>query len=80
MTSPSPSSSPANGTGARLATVLAAKAPQIVALYLAIKEQSRESVRDSVIIFCVVALVGAQAAQNIILGAIDRVLGSDKEP
>lgn len=65
---------------ARLSALSVTKVTQVVGLAIAFNEAVlRAAARDSVIAFCALCVLGAQAAENATLKLIDRVLG-DNDP
>jgi hypothetical protein len=63
---------------ARTSTVIITNLIKLVAIGIAINEMViRPTARESVVAFCALCLIGSQAAEEIIIHAIDRVFGKD---
>ena len=69
----------AHGQIARLGALVVAKAPQIVGLYLAIREAGRAERDEAMILLIALCIMGVQAAQEIAFRIIDRVFG-ERQP
>lgn len=65
---------------ARWGALSVTKVTQVVGLAIAFNEAVlRSTARDSIIAFCGLCVLGAQAAENAVLRLIDRVLEDDPQ-
>ena len=69
-----------SGRTARLTTYILTNGTKVVGVYIVLKEQSQDMVRDSVLIVGALLALGAQTTEAILLSLIDRFFGGgDKE-
>lgn len=70
-----------NGNVARGSTLLVTNLTKLAGVALAVNEAAlRPSVRDSVIALCALFVIGTQAAEGVMLRAIDRFFGPPDPP
>lgn len=60
----------------RATTYIVTNGTKVVGVYLILKEASRETTRDSVLLAGAFLALGAQAAEDIILKIVDRFFGN----
>jgi DMSO reductase anchor subunit len=65
-------------TWAVASTAFVTKGTQVAGVVLAILEWARPGeVQDSVLMFCAILVIGAEAMERILFGAIERVFGRE---
>lgn len=69
------SPTPPNGRAARVTTYVVTNGTKVLGVYVIVKEQTRDAVRDSVLIAGALLALGAQTVEAIILATIDRFFG-----
>lgn len=73
MSESQPSPRSASETAGRVSTLLITNGTKLVGIYVFLKEVSRESRSDTVLLICAGLMLGAQTVEAVALKAIDRI-------
>lgn len=71
------SSTPPVPTVTRVTTYLLTNGTKVLGVYIVLKEQAKDNVRDSVLIVGALLALGAQTVEAILLATIDRFFGGE---
>ena len=61
----------------RVTTYIVTNGTKVVGVYLILKEASRDTTRDSILLAGAALALGAQAVEDIILKIVDRIFGGE---
>jgi hypothetical protein len=69
------------GSPGRLSTVVVANIAKLIGLGIAVNEMViRDELRQEVVAWCALALLGSQAAEELLLKVIDRIFAREDPP
>lgn len=61
----------------RITTYVVTNGTKVLGVYMVVKEQTKDTVRDSVLVTGALLALGAQTVEAILLAAIDRFFGGE---